>query len=100
MTTLLNVCDAIQNNVFGSVLLRMGLLWSANDYVSNLVCAALLAMTGLEGESTVMVFGIFMQLLKPCGAIRNFACFPNALPMGCCFIISQGVAIGLGYAGL
>ncbi len=45
------------------------------------------------------------------GALRNFACFHKVLPLGCCFIVSQGVAIGccfivsqggaigLGYAG-
>ncbi|MEI6139294.1 MAG: hypothetical protein WCP85_08515 [Mariniphaga sp.] len=35
-----------QNNVFVTVLLKMGLLWSADDYRSNFVCAALRAMTG------------------------------------------------------
>ncbi|MEI6141373.1 MAG: hypothetical protein WCP85_19035 [Mariniphaga sp.] len=34
--------------------------------------AALRAMTGLEGESAVILFGFFMQLLKLCGAIQNF----------------------------
>jgi hypothetical protein len=29
-------------------------------------------MTGHEGESADMLFGIVMQLLKPCGAIPNF----------------------------
>ena len=74
IVTLIKVCDAILNNVFGTVLLMMGLLWSAGDYLSNLDCAALRAMTSLEGESAVIMFVIFMQLLKPCGAIRNFAC--------------------------
>jgi hypothetical protein len=37
-----------QNIVFGTVLLRMGLLWSADDYRSNFVCAALGAMTKPE----------------------------------------------------
>ena len=31
--------------------------------------AALRAMTDLEGESTVMLFGIFIQLFKFCGAM-------------------------------
>ena len=53
----------------------------ASDYLSNLDCAALRAMTGLEGDSTVMLFGIFMQILKFCGAFQNFDCFPKALPM-------------------
>jgi len=47
----------------------MGLLWSAEDYRSNLDCAELRAMTGRERESAVMLFGFFMQLLKLCGAI-------------------------------
>jgi hypothetical protein len=29
-------------------------------------------MTGPEGVSAEKLFGIFMQLLKLCGAIRNF----------------------------
>ena len=64
---------------FGKVLLSMGLLCRAGVYPSNLDCAALRAMTGTEGESAVRLFVIFPQLLKPCGAIRNFDCFPNAL---------------------
>ncbi|MEI6138459.1 MAG: hypothetical protein WCP85_04305 [Mariniphaga sp.] len=72
MENLLKVGGAIQNNVFGKVLLSLGLLWSANNYLSNLDCAALRAMTGSEGESAVTLFGIFMQLLKRCGTIHNF----------------------------
>ena len=34
-------------------------------YVANL------AMTGHEGESAVMLFVVFIQLLKLCGAIHN-----------------------------
>ena len=34
--------------------------------------AALRAMTCSEGESGVILFGFFMQLLKLCGAINNF----------------------------
>ena len=41
-----------------------------------------------------------LQLLKFCGAIQNFDSFPKALPLDCCFIVSQGVAIGLGYVRL
>jgi hypothetical protein len=48
-----------QNNVFGTVLLRMGLLWSADNYLSNLDCAALRAMTDRDDESAVMLFVIF-----------------------------------------
>ena len=48
-----------QNNVFGTVLLRMGLLWSAGNYLSNLDCAALRAMTDRDDESAVMLFVIF-----------------------------------------
>jgi hypothetical protein len=72
MTTLLKVCDAIQIIVFGTALLRMGLLWSADNYLSNLVCSAHRALTGHEGESAVMWFGIIMQLLKLCGVFHNF----------------------------
>ena len=50
----------LQNIVFGTVLLRMRLLCRAGDYLSNLDCAALRAMTGPEGESAVILFGIFM----------------------------------------
>jgi triphosphoribosyl-dephospho-CoA synthetase len=48
MTILLKVCGTFQNIVFGIVLHSMGLLWSADDSVSNLDCAALRAMTGPE----------------------------------------------------
>jgi hypothetical protein len=44
---------------FGIVLFCLGLLWSAGDYLSNLNCAALRAMTGHEGESAVRLFVIF-----------------------------------------
>ena len=48
-------------------------MFRAGDYLSNLDCAALRAMTGPKGESAVMLFGILMQLLELCGAIQNFA---------------------------
>ena len=48
----------------------MGLLCRADDWVSNLECAALRAMTGLEGESASILFGIFIQLFELCGAIQ------------------------------
>ncbi len=51
-----------QNIVSGTVLLRMGLLWSAGVYLSNLDCAALRAMTGSMGESAVMLFAVFPNL--------------------------------------
>jgi hypothetical protein len=51
------------------------------DSVSNVDYAALRAMTSREGESAVMLFVIFPKLLKPCGAIHNFACFPKALSL-------------------
>jgi len=60
----------------------MGLLCRAGDYVSKLVCSALRAMTGPKGKSAVMVFMVFIQLLKLCGAIHDFDCFPKALPLG------------------
>ena len=54
------------------MLFSLGLLWGADNYFSNLDCAALRAMTGTEGDSAVMLFGSFLQLLKLCGAIQNF----------------------------
>jgi hypothetical protein len=44
----------------------------ADDFVSNLDCASLRAMTGSKDENAAMLFGIIMQLLKLCGAIHNF----------------------------
>ena len=88
MTTLIKVCGAIRNIVFGTVLLSLGLLCRASNHPSNSDCAALRAMTGHEGESAVMLFVVFPHPLKPCGAIHNFCLF------------SQGVAIGLGYIRL
>jgi len=79
----------------GLLFRRVGTSCRADDYVSEVDCAALRAMTGLEGESAVMLFVVFTQLLKLCGAIRNLVCFPGALPLGCCIIVSQGVDIGL-----
>ena len=43
-------------------------------------------MTIPELESAIMLFVIFPQLLKLCGAIRNFACFTDALPLD--FVLS------------
>ncbi len=43
----------------------------ANIYLSNSDRVALSAMTGLEGESAVILFVIFSQLLKLYGAIRK-----------------------------
>jgi hypothetical protein len=54
-----------QNNLFGTVLLSLGLLWSAGDYLSNLDCFALRAMTSTKRDSTVMLFVVF----------PNFYCF-------------------------
>jgi len=70
-----------QNIVCGIVLLSLGLLCRADDYPSNSDCAALRAMTGHEGESAVMLFVVFPQLLNHCGAIHNFECFPKALSL-------------------
>jgi hypothetical protein len=70
ITTLIKVYGAILKNVFGTVFLRMGLLCRADDCVSNLECAALRAMTGLEGECASILFGIFIQLFELCGAIQ------------------------------
>jgi hypothetical protein len=68
----LKFSDVIRKIVFGTVLPSLGLLWSADDYLSNSDCAALRAMTGLEWESAFRLFGSFPQLLKFCGAIRDF----------------------------
>ena len=46
----------------------MGLLWSADNHLSNFFRAALRAMTGHEGESEVILFVIFPELLMLCGA--------------------------------
>ena len=89
ITTLLKVCEAIQNNVFGTVLLRMGLLWSAGDYLSNLDCAALRAMTGHEGESAGMLLGTIFETLwrnpqncffRPPVSLLRFPFFPILQP--------------------
>jgi len=53
----------------------LGLLWSADNYHSNSDCAALRAMTGAEDGGAVILFAGFIQLLKLCGAIRNFEGF-------------------------
>jgi hypothetical protein len=71
MTTLLKVCGAIQNNVFGAVLLSLRLLFRwigtrvrADNHLSNLDCAALRAMTGPERESAVILFVVFPNFLN------------------------------------
>ena len=46
----------------------MGLLWSADNHLSNFFRAALHAITGHEGESEVILFVIFPELLMLCGA--------------------------------
>jgi hypothetical protein len=48
MTTPVKVRGVIQNNVFKIVLLSLGLLCRAGDYLSNSDYAALRAMTNLE----------------------------------------------------
>ncbi|MEI6141026.1 MAG: hypothetical protein WCP85_17290, partial [Mariniphaga sp.] len=64
----------------------LGLLWSAIISVfKSYFYAALCAMTFPECESAVMLFVIFPQLLKRCGAIHNSAWFPKALP----FVVSS-----------
>ena len=54
LATLIKLCGAIRNIVFGIVLQSLGLLCRAGDYVSEVDCAALRAMTGPEGESAAM----------------------------------------------
>ena len=51
------------------MLLSLRLLCRADDYPSNLDRAALRAMTGLDGEGAVMLFGIFIQVLEDFFAI-------------------------------
>jgi hypothetical protein len=72
----------------------MGLLWSADNPLSNLDCAALRAMTGTNGECAVMLFVIFPQLLKLCGAIHNFACFPKALSLAVVLSFPKALPLG------
>jgi hypothetical protein len=60
----------------------MGLLCRAEDYLSNLSCAALRAMTDPVWVCADMLFMMFMQLMKVCGAIHDFDRFPKALPLG------------------
>ncbi len=86
MANLLKVCGANQNNVFRIVLLSLGLLfrWIPENrgrqeqvvvqkiLLQILFCSALRAMTGPEVESAVILFGIFIQPLKLCGALHNF----------------------------
>jgi len=84
----------------GLLFRRIGTSVRAGDNLSNSDCTALRAMTGLKGESAIMLFVVFLQLLKLCGAIHNLDYCPKALPLGYWFIVSQGVAVGLAYARL
>ena len=95
-----HVWSTVRNIVFGIVLHSLGLLCRADDYLSNLECPALRAMTGHEGESAVMLFVVFSHPLKPCGAIQNFACFPKVLPLVVVLSFPKGVANGPGYIRL
>ena len=74
-------------HVFVMVLLRMGLLCRAGNYLLNLDCAALRAMTGHKGESAVSCL-LFCLTLKTLWRNPIF------------WLFSQGVAIGLGYIWL
>jgi hypothetical protein len=69
-----------QNNVFGTVLLRMGLLCRADDYVSEVDCAALRAMTITEDESADILFVTFGRLFIFCGVLHKFARFRMLIP--------------------
>ena len=80
--------------VSGTVLLRMGLLCRAGVYHSNLDCAALRTMTVPERESAVMLFVVFTQLLKLCGAIHHFACFSKALPLAVVLSFPKALPLG------
>ena len=53
-----------QNNVLGTVLLRMRFLWSAGDYLSNCYCAALRAMTVPERERAARLFVVTLPKLS------------------------------------
>ncbi len=72
----------------------MGLLCRAGDYLSNLDCAALRAMTVHEGERAVMLFVVSPQLLKLCGAFHNFACFPKSLPLAVVSSFPKALPLG------
>ena len=67
----------IQNIVFGIVLLRMGLLWSAENRLSNLDSVALRAMIDPERESAVILFVTLGILLKLCGILHFFLWAPE-----------------------
>ena len=71
MASLLKVCGAIQNIIFGTVLLVWDCFVEQVIVFQILSSSALRAMTGPEWESAVMLFGFFIQLLKFCGAIYN-----------------------------
>ena len=53
-----------QNNVSGAMLHKMRLLCRAGDYLSNLDCAALRAITVRERECAIMLFvcGLTLEL--------------------------------------
>ena len=78
----------------GLLFRRIGTGRRANDYVSNLDCAALRAMTGHEGESAGMLFVTFSPTLKLCGSLRNFACFPKALTLDVVSSFSKALPLG------
>ena len=72
--------DALSKHCFFRTLLfSLGLLFRRFGTRSvqviifqNLDCAALRAMTSLKCESAIMLFVVFLQLLKLCGAIHNY----------------------------
>ena len=64
--------EALLKHCFGTVFLVWDCFVVQGDYLSNWVCAALRAMTDPKGESAVMLFMIFIQLLEVCGVIHNF----------------------------
>ena len=59
-----HVWSTFQDNVLGTVLLRMRFLWSAGDYLSNCYCAALRAMTVPERERAARLFVVTLPKLS------------------------------------
>ena len=82
-----------QNYVFGTVLLSLGLLWSADVNLSNSDCAALRAISGHQREDTIMLLVVFIQLLILCGEIQNFDYFGLRFPFSLLFDLQTAFAL-------
>ena len=68
----MGVGGVIQNSVLGQCFLVWDCFGVQIIIFQNISCSALRAMTGHEGESADILFGIVMQHLRVCGAIHNF----------------------------